>query len=221
MKRKIYYDFTKNKSRVSLYPIINIVFNERLRTLFSMVSSERNNSIILDIGCNRGYFSNILSSKGKIIGLDIDKQNLVEAKQLYGHIDFIQADISFFPFRNDSFDLVICASVLEHIKDLSNIVKNLKNMIKNRGKLIAAYPIERKLLLTIHRLFNPKHDRLINPNGYYRKEFWKIPLTHKQHYSNIRNTLTKHFLLIKKDKMPFKILPDWISIYEYVKLLKQ
>ena len=220
MKKKIHYDFTKQKSRVHLYPIVNAVFNERLGPILHMVSSERDNSIMLDIGCNRGYLSNFFSSKGKVVGLDIDKQNLVEAKQLYKHIDFVQADISFLPFRNDSFDLVICASVLEHIKNLSYVVKNLKKIIKKRGKLVAAYPIEDKLLLILHKLLNPKHDRLINPNGYYRENFWEIPITHKQRYSNIRNILEKNFFPLTKDKMPFNVFPDWLSIYECVKMLK-
>ena len=188
------------------------------------------NSLILDLGCNRGYFTRVLSSKAITIGLDVNKHVLVEAKRsidrsMDDNIGFILSDISFLPFRNDSFDVVICASVLEHIENLNSAIKQIKNIIKNNGILIAGYPIYRTFLRAMIRLLNPKGEIIMDPEKarvfFGNKNWKKEPGTHKQDFSSIRETLKRHFLLIKKDKIPLMILGDSLSVYECVKMLKK
>jgi len=175
---------------------------------------------MLDVGCGRGYFSARLSLQSTTIGLDIVKQPLAKAQKTYGssnQLFFVLADISSMPFRSHSIDVVVCASVLEHIQNLGGAIKQIKDVIKNDGMLIVGYPIETKFFKFMMRLIHPQCLRYIDQS---QESFYnKCPYTHKQDYRTIRDTLRKNFLIKQKQKLPFKIFPDLLTFYECIKCI--
>ena len=70
---------------------------------------------ILEIGCGVGYGANFISSNFKVVGLDISKDALREARK-YEHIHWILGDGTSLPFKDESFDAVISLQMIEHIK---------------------------------------------------------------------------------------------------------
>lgn len=155
-------------------------------------------------------------------GIDLDKNAVVWAKRNAKHIDFICADICHLPFRNNSADVVVCASVLEYIEKTENAIKQIKFILKKDGILLVGYPIETKLLKAVITLYDKKQVRTWDPLRVMEYEkYRKHPHAHKQIFPVIRNSLTKHFSLLKKEKIPSKYFPDFFSIYECVKLIKK
>jgi SAM-dependent methyltransferase len=179
-------------------------------------------SLIVDMGCLVGTLTKILHSISNTIGLDIDKKAIVWAKKNAKHLDFICADRCYLPLKNNSVDVAFCASVLEYIEKLEIAVREINRVLKNNGKLIAGYPIETRFLKAFIEIFDPKQTKTWDPLKVMKyEEYRKDPHTHKQRFPALRDALHKHFLLIEKNKIPSKHFPDFLSIYEYVKMIKK
>ena len=90
---------------------------------------------ILDIGCGS---SKILSAQPQAIGLDIDFKKLRYNLSLGNPL--VNADIRNLPFKDGSFNEVICSQVIEHLNKNEHIFQGLKRVLKNEGCLILGTP---------------------------------------------------------------------------------
>lgn len=81
---------------------------ERIERTIALIPQDAHT--LLDVGCGNGSFLNSLPDKFKAIGLDSSKEALrhVRTEAVYG-------DIADLPFEDDSFDVVTCLEVLEHL----------------------------------------------------------------------------------------------------------
>lgn len=213
--------------------IVNFFENERLRRIIRMIDFEMDEkSIILDLGCNRGYFSGDLSlvTQATTIGVDVDKRSIVIAKQSVPHVNFVRADISYLPFRKGSADIVVSVSVFEHIEDLPKTIRQVKEILGKGGMLLAGYPVEGRLLKAIFKALwprsYPEEYLLPSDRSELEKEKWrKSPRTHKRNFQSIRDAIGRYFSLLQKEKLSalgftLTYLPDSLSIYEWVKTVK-
>ncbi len=101
------------------------------------------NKIVLDLGCNVGYGSIILSSSARrVIGVDVSAKVIQNAKnQSEGNnLTFYQIDGSILPFSNDEFDLIISCQVIEHIVDYENYFVEILRVLKPDGIVIFTTP---------------------------------------------------------------------------------
>ena len=231
------FEFKKFSMRARLpNSIINYLFNDRLRRLAKMIDSHRRKKYVgLDIGCGTGYFTQYLAQKfsGITVGIDVSKKDLSRAKirtrlntgseksTNYRDPEFVQSTITHMPFREASIDLVFCASVLEHIKDLDVALKEVKFSMKNKANLIAGYPIEGRLFMFLLKVFLPLGLNIRDPKVLGKEQFEKSPETHKQKFTEIRTLLLKYFVREKCEKSFFTFLPDKLSWYECAKMSKQ
>ena len=85
---------------------------------------------ILEVGCGDGRISNIINKKYNVTSIDINQTKIqeVSAKKII-------ADISNLPIKNDTYDLVISAEVIEHLDD-DTFDKALKEMVRVCKKYI-------------------------------------------------------------------------------------
>jgi ubiquinone/menaquinone biosynthesis C-methylase UbiE len=233
----VFFEFEKFHPRAHLpNSVINFLFNDRLRRLAKMVdfSSDRK-QVGLDVGCGTGYFTQYLAQRlnGIMIGIDVSIYDLCRAKvkarlrachekpTSHGTIEFIRCDITHLPFKKDSIDIVMCASVLEHINDLERAIKEIKDSMRKGGSLIAGYPIETRFFKALLRLFLPVGLEIRDPRIWGKEKFDRSPETHKQSFTTIRSLLQKHFLRVQREKSFFTMLPDQISWYESVRMIKK
>jgi ubiquinone/menaquinone biosynthesis C-methylase UbiE len=95
---------------------------------------------LLDVGCADGYFLNrirpALSSKTIINGVDVSEKLIKAARQKYPEIHFFTADAHKLPFKEQSFDLVICTETLEHVVEPEIVLAEMKRVVTDKGKIL-------------------------------------------------------------------------------------
>lgn len=106
-----------------------------------------NGKKVLDFGCGSGASSVILAKLGaqKVVGIDIDEHRLSVAKlrvRDYSFTDKIElnllSDASRLPFENDTFDVVLCQGVIEHIdyRERKEWIKEMWRVVTPGGYLL-------------------------------------------------------------------------------------
>lgn len=72
---------------------------------------------ILDVGCGFGEPMKFISKRKRFysVGLDISKTCVEECKSERIFNNYVLSDASYLPFRNESFDVVFCSQVMEHL----------------------------------------------------------------------------------------------------------
>ncbi|OGG71133.1 hypothetical protein A3F27_02205 [Candidatus Kaiserbacteria bacterium RIFCSPHIGHO2_12_FULL_53_13] len=105
---------------------------------------------MLDIGCGDGSFVSYCKEKGlDAHGIDIG--------------DGVDFETDTLPFKDNSFDFALMNSVIEHLKDPANILKETKRVLSHDGILIVITPN----LDTVKFGFwdDPTHVRPYNPRN--------------------------------------------------------
>lgn len=87
----------------------------------------------LDAGTGTGeYLASCEGHVERAVGVDISFADLRRARNLCGaDVDAVQADIAKLPFKESSFDVVLCSEVLEHIPNLDGGVSELFRVARN------------------------------------------------------------------------------------------
>jgi SAM-dependent methyltransferase len=107
-------------------------------------------SRILDAGCGTGrhLFEAYRFEGSQVVGVDLNWEDLRKARYtLYtmgeanrGSWAVSRADATRLPFRDESFDLVICSEVLEHVPDNRAAVAELVRVLKPGKDLVVSVP---------------------------------------------------------------------------------
>ena len=117
----------------------------------------RSGSTVLDVGTGTGVFLPFLLSemgkRGRIIALDFAEKMLIKArgKSLDGNIDYLQANITNIPVRDEIFDAVVCHSSFPHFQDKPKALAEMNRVIKAGGGLLICHTSSRAMINEIHR----------------------------------------------------------------------
>lgn len=78
----------------------------------------RKGSRVLDVGCSMGITARMLAKMGcTVVGIDNNAKMIERAKETESPAEFMVADAQKLPFDDDSFDAVICESVIVFVDD--------------------------------------------------------------------------------------------------------
>ncbi len=91
---------------------------------------------ILDVGCASGWFLSKLAEKYphfSLVGVDIYKPAIQYGRKVYKNLDLVLADGHKLPFKNNSFDLITCTEVLEHVVEPDKVLEEIKRVLKPNG----------------------------------------------------------------------------------------
>lgn len=120
---------------------------KRWEIIESFIKDEQRNKSdlkILDLGCGRGWLSNLLSQYGTVTGLEPVKKVVEYAKSIFPNINFISGtmDELFRLNKQNSFDIIVSSEVIEHIEDDDKLefVKNINRLLKTNGECIISTP---------------------------------------------------------------------------------
>ena len=99
---------------------------------------------ILELGCSSGYLSRFLKQDlgCSVVGVDIDSDALKEAAAFCDKAIVADLDDSAWleKIAHDKFDTILCADVLEHLKNPAMVLANLKPFLKPSGRVLASIP---------------------------------------------------------------------------------
>ena len=88
---------------------------------------------ILDVGCGEGFTLDRLQNEA--IGKDLEGVDFLDTaihlgRKQFPHFTFKQGNIYALPYKADSFDLLICSEVLEHLEHPDEALKELYRVTK-------------------------------------------------------------------------------------------
>ena len=113
------------------------------RTPFITAAIDEPVGRILDVGCSYGWALNALTGKAdELVGVDMDKDALEQARAFYPHITFVHQDASTLPFGDAEFDAVILSEVIEHVGDENKqfVIDEVHRVLKPEGLFIFTAP---------------------------------------------------------------------------------
>jgi len=172
------------------------------------IKLDKSSRTILDVGCGKGDAMDFLNRHGKFeaVGIDIFRPYLEEAKSKGCFQDLVCGDVRWLPFKDNSFDVVICMEVLEHLEKADGY--KLLNELERVAR--------RQILLTTPVGKHELHPFDGNPYQEH-KYIWKVEdlkkLGYKVRGRGLRNLGGPAGRQIKWLPEPFKsiiIKPIWI-----------
>ncbi|OGH42339.1 MAG: hypothetical protein A3H79_01135 [Candidatus Levybacteria bacterium RIFCSPLOWO2_02_FULL_36_8b] len=187
-------NFVKHTSK---NPIQKFLINNFYSSLISLIKPLGIESI-LDAGCGEGFTIDKLKENGigkKIEGVEYSKDAILLGKKLFPNLIIKQGSTYELPYKDNSFNLVICTEVLEHLEKPSEA---LKEILRVSGKyLIISVPNEPLFMLS-NLLRGKNLSRFGNDVG------------HINHWSplSLKRYLTQNKVRVKKIRVPF----PWIVI---------
>lgn len=97
----------------------------------------------LDVGCSTGLLSKMMQRAGFLpSGIDVSAEAVKYAKDYIGEGEFKVAFADqHIPFEDNSFDVVTCLEVFEHVKDLPHMVSEILRVCKPGGMILVTTPI--------------------------------------------------------------------------------
>lgn len=187
-------NFIKHTSK---NPLQRLLINNFYKNLVELAKPLNPNNV-LDAGCGEGFSMNTLyiNKVGKKIqGVDDSMDALTLGKKIFPYLSFKKGNIYNLPYKDNSFDLVICTEVLEHFKDPHKVLFEILRIA--RKNIIVSVPNEP--FFTIQRFLRGKNIFRLGSHP-----------QHIQHWSSksFKEYIKDNGIKIKKVKLPF----PWIMI---------
>ncbi len=170
-------------------------YNEDIRFMKELIPA---GSSILEIGCGNGYLIGSLNpSYG--LGVDISSKMIIEAKNKYKDIDFIESDIEeeqFFDKIDRTFEYIIISDTIGYLTDIENTLENLHSLCNMDTRIIIAH-------------YSPFWEPILNIAAKFKLKMPEISksLLNENDISSLLSS--SEFETVKKQKkiiFPFKFL---------------
>ncbi len=170
------YDFLAYDS---LIPLQRFWQRKRCRLLKEFAGGGKT---VLDVGCGS---SMLLQQFPSLFGVDIKFSKIRFAKKFNKYLSC--ASINTLPFKSNSFDIVICSQVIEHIPKTKDIFDELDRVLVAGGRLVLGTPDYDKITWCI---IEKIYDFLL-PDAYAQE--------HQSHYTfdSLKQLLTERGYVIE------------------------
>jgi SAM-dependent methyltransferase len=98
---------------------------------------------LLDAGCGDGRYFHVIAADPpteRLAGCDISERILATARKTAAQVglspELVRANVESLPFADESFDLVLCTQVLEHLLSPADGVRELARVLRPGGVLL-------------------------------------------------------------------------------------
>ncbi|MDD5431479.1 MAG: class I SAM-dependent methyltransferase [Candidatus Omnitrophica bacterium] len=156
-----------NLTKLVYSPLTGLFYRKRYDMITEFLGS--NYDAILEIGFGPGIFVPTLAKRcrrlyGVDVHQDISKVSTVLRKSVSNFIP-LWGDLRCMPVKNNSFDVIICQSVLEHIEDLKAAFEEMERVIKDDGIIILGFPLKNIVTKSLFALIG-YNDSDIHPSSH-------------------------------------------------------
>lgn len=118
-------------------------FARRAKIILSGLELKKRDKIV-DIGCGRGFYVNLLSQLNldlEVFGLDLNEKYLEVAKSLKGKRFYLKKGSALnLPFKANSFDKAIASEILEHLGNDQKAISEIYRVLKPGGIALISVP---------------------------------------------------------------------------------
>lgn len=110
--------------------------------------SPHKTGVLLDAGCGVGIYDLEFGRRStfrRIVGIDLDQSKLSLAQNHKKDLNlqnvfFNIGNLTYLPYKDKSFDHIICSDVLEHINNDTKVIEEFFRVLKLQGRLIVTVP---------------------------------------------------------------------------------
>lgn len=96
---------------------------------------------ILEVGCRSGNLTQYYHSKNDVIGVDVDRNALLEFEKRLGlKSKWVDVDSEQLPFDDNYFDTVVFSEVMEHLRFPHRVLCEISRVLTIKGKLVGSVP---------------------------------------------------------------------------------
>jgi SAM-dependent methyltransferase len=163
-------------------------------------------SRVLDLGCGRGGVVELFWRDAKLaIGLDPDSPSLTEHRA--PGMPVIRGYGEHMPFADESFDLIVCVWVLEHLKDPVAMLSEVHRVLRPGGHFAFVTPNSRNPLMLANRIGKalPALQRRLVLRFYGRVEADTFPV---QYRANTVAAIRAHAKASGLEVYEVRVVPD-------------
>lgn len=115
---------------------------------------------VLDAGCGTGYGMALLRGSGasEIVGVDRSGDAIRSARERNPDALLVEADLSSTTLADESFDLIVCFEVIEHLGPQEDVLDELRRLLAPGGVVLVSSPNP-----DVYPAGNPHHVRELTP----------------------------------------------------------
>lgn len=139
----------------------------------------------LDVGSSTGFIDNCLSRTfARMTGIDIDKKAIDHANKEFSNerLHFFVGDAMSLDFPENSFDVVICSQIYEHVPDASQMMDQIYRVLKPEG--VCYFAAGNRLSIEEHHYQLPFLSVIPRPLGHlYLRLAGKGKYYYEKHFS--------------------------------------
>lgn len=92
---------------------------------------------VLDVGCSKGFIARSLqNSNFDFYGIEFNSKDAKEARKYYKEMKIVDLDNKKIFYKENFFDIILMADIIEHLKDSLGTVKYFTQFLKKNGLMI-------------------------------------------------------------------------------------
>jgi SAM-dependent methyltransferase len=163
-------------------------------------------SHVLDLGCGRGGVVELIWRDVKLAaGIDPDPPSL--AGHRAAGMPVVRGLGEQLPFVDETFDVIVCLWVLEHLKDPALTLREVHRVLRPGGHFVFLTPNIRNPLMLANRIGKaiPALQRRIVPRFYGREEADTFPV---QYHANTVEAIRGHAQASGLKVYDMRVVPD-------------
>jgi len=110
---------------------------------FEKLAERYKGGLFLDAGCFNSPLIIELKKRypqSEFIGLDKSRSVLMELQRRHPEVRYVVGDVMALQFKDEHFDYIVCAELLEHLENPEGAVKELIRVLKKGGILAISVP---------------------------------------------------------------------------------
>ena len=138
--KEIYDTLADEYDKIHFHPNSAAEYVERRRLNLIYPYLQKSKGLrILDVACGTGTYLAIGKRMGaEVFGCDISR-NMTQICKDKGINNIFVADYHFLPFKDNTFDLVLCINAIHYTNNVEKVISEMKRVLSDNGIILLTY----------------------------------------------------------------------------------